>query len=191
MQSLRVRVQTIERAPAASVAEEGEFLAGLVRRSLLPGGEGGEERQLAPVAVAVRGDRTELLDLRPLVKGRVRPSSFLAGLSRSGGTTAGWPRAVGLAGRFQLRAGEHAAPVSVALAFLEWPDCRWWHWQVLLDADGQPLEHAEIRRAAEAGDPLPSGLGRWWSLGRRAGMRIRYRPVPVPQLDPIASPHVH
>jgi hypothetical protein len=95
---------------------------------------------------------------------------------------------VGVAGRFLVRRrDEPGAPV--ALAFLEWPDCRWWHWRTLLDGEGRAVPDSDTIRRAIDGDPLPGGLGRWWSQSRRAGTVVRYGPVDPPATS--ASPLVH
>ncbi|MEQ1507867.1 MAG: hypothetical protein ABMB14_36905, partial [Myxococcota bacterium] len=116
---------------------------------------------------------------------------FLAGLSRSGGAGdeggLGPALAVGLAGRFVYRA-RGVGPSPVGLVFLEWPDCRWWSWRVVLDGAGAPVADSESRYCAVDGDALPGGLGRWWSLGRRSGRTVRYGDV-VPA--PTASALVH
>ncbi len=184
---MQLTVRAIERSATADAASEGEYLADLVRTAL-------ERGSAAPVAVVVRPERTELMDLRTVARSRLGLTPFLAGLSRSEVGGLGAPMAVGIAGTFRHRAPaspSDAPPVPVGLAFLEWSDCRWFHWQVLLGTDGQLQEDTELVRSAEAGDPMPSGLGRWWSLGRRRDMRVRYAsglPSAVPVRE---SPLVH
>ena len=119
-------------------------------------------------------------------------SRFLAGLTRSGSGETDMPVAVGVAGRFMMRVrgSENAAAVPVAIAFLEWSDCRWWHWQLLLGTDGKPMPDGDMHRSADNGDPLPQGLGRWWSLGRRTGVRVQVG-WPSGGVQPSESPLVH
>jgi hypothetical protein len=91
---------------------------------------------------------------------------------------------VGVVGRFGLRRRGAKQPVHVALVFVEWSDGRWWQWQALLAQDGASLlDDTLIEREAELGDPLPDGLGRWWTLARRRNLRVRleaHAPDPAP-----------
>ncbi len=181
MLDLRLRIRAQPRTPGTPEAESAH-LEDLVRRALDAGGA-------APVAVVVQPERAELLELRALVQAGVRVAPFLAGLTRSQPEDAGPALAVGVAGRFQVRRGDRHVPV--ALAFLEWPDCRWSLWQVLVGPDGQVVPDSDVRRRAEDGDALPLGLGRWWSLGRRTNARVRYAGPLRPVLSEPASPLVH
>lgn len=167
---MQLAIRAIERRPASTREAEGTYFADLVQRALAEG-EGPDRG--SPVAVVVRSRRTELVDLKVPRASGVALHGFLAGLTRSNPAGRGLPVAVGVAGRFRLK-GADGAPVPVGVAFLEWPDCGWWHWQVLLDAGGTPLDATVVRRCAEEGDRMPSGLGRWWSLGRRTGVRVHY-----------------
>lgn len=151
----------------------GRWLAGLVRDAARRDADG------APPAAAVLRD-DGVLDLLPLGPALVRDTPLpllLAGLSRSelGGHRA---RAVGLVGRFVLERRSPRGPVKapVLLAFLEWSDCRWVGWRRLVDARGDD-DDDDVERAT-AGDSLPDGLGRWWSLGRRTGVQVRFGPLP-------------
>lgn len=187
MQTLRLPIRVLDRAPESRADAEGEFLAGLVQTSLAddasPGGT-------LPVAVVVRRQHTELLDLRMARATGLSMHGLLAGLTRSSPHGRGLPVAVGVAGRLRYRAPE-GGTVPVAVAFLEWPDCAWWQWQVLLDPDGSPRAETEIRRGASAGDAMPAGLGRWWSLGRRSGVRVNYGPREAPSGHVEESSLVH
>jgi len=174
----RIRIRGLDRTPAPSTEAEGEHLAQLVRRALDAG-------SAAPVAVVVRPQRTDLVALAPLLQRRTAIASFLAALTRSEVDGHALPVAVGVAGRLLLRRGS-GPPVPVAQAFLEWADCRWWQWQVLLDTDGVPLPDTVVHRRAADGDALPRGLGRWWSLGRRTGARLKLQRV-----EDEAPPLVH
>jgi hypothetical protein len=118
---------------------------------------------------------------------------------------------VGIAGRFLLRSGPRrrgqaggaragggpGVPASdgpgvpVGVVFLEWADCRWWHWRAVLGADGRPLEGGETLWRAVDGDALPTGVGRWWSLGRLSGNVVQYAAPDADDLDDRPSPVVH
>lgn len=175
MQQLRLRIRMLARRPTDD-EPEGEHLVALVLDALRKGGAGA-------VAVVVRAERTELVELRGVVEAGVPVQLFLAGLTRSSPEGFGPPCAIGLAGRFIVRPGRPGGGEPglsggpVALAFLEWPDCRWWQWRVVLDAQGRALPDTETRRRAVDGDGLTGGLGRWWSLGRRTGNTVQFGPV--------------
>lgn len=180
MQHLRLRVRVLTRRPADDDDDEGEHLVSLVTDALGRGGAGA-------VAVVVRAERTELVEARGVVEAGLSLPMFLAGLTRSEPEGQGLPCAVGLAGRFRLVRSGGGAPV--ALAFLEWPDCRWWQWRGVLDARGALVPEGETRRRAIDGDSLEGGLGRWWSLGRRHGGVVRFGPAIAPATE--ASSLVH
>jgi hypothetical protein len=183
MVHLRLPIRVLAR-PATDDEACGEHLAGIVQDAIGRGSRGA-------VAVAVREQRLELIELRGVMEAGVAVPMFLAGLTRSSPEGFGPPLAVGLAGRFQFRSGPASAasspPSPVAVAFLEWPDCRWWQWTVMLDSAGQILPDSDMRRRAVDGDPLPGGLGRWWTLGRRTRSTVRFGSPPSP---PVAEPHI-
>ncbi len=187
MPQLQIRIHTL--SPSADPATEGERLRRLVQQAVA-------RAAAAPAAVVVRPGGTEIIELRPVAEAGLSLPLFLAGLTRSeredAGAGAGPPLAVGLIGQLRLRrpSGPAGGSVPVALAFLEWPDCSWWQWQVLLGGDRALLEETEMIRRAEDGDPLPAGLGRWWSLGRRRRLQIRYSAA-SPTIQPLESPLVH
>lgn len=114
---------------------------------------------------------------------------------------------------------QRSAPVAVA--FLEAPDCDWWLWQRFLGVSdgsraagasegagvpdragsvddrapssglGADVAGPEQVLAARRGDALPAGLGRWWSLGRRTGVRVTLTPTSAIAVPAETSPHVH
>jgi hypothetical protein len=182
MVHLRLPIRVLAR-PATDDEACGEHLAGIVQEAIGRGGRGA-------VAVAVREHRLELIDLRGVIEAGVAVPMFLAGLTRSDPAGFGPPLAVGLGGRFQFRTrSSQGSSVSspVGMAFLEWPDCRWWQWTVMLDSAGQILPDSDMRRRALDGDPLPGGLGRWWTLGRRTRSTVRFGSPP----SPVATdPHI-
>ena len=169
---MKLRIQTLPRQPEIDAQREGQHLAHMVQRAL-------QRRVPAPVAVLVRSDRTDLLDLRSVVAAKHSIHAFIAGLSRSklDQNPDSTVVAVGVAGRFTTRQRNAKVSTPVALAFLEWSDCRWWQWQGLLDGNDALVPDSAIERSAEAGDPLPMGLGRWWTLGRKRRLQVHYRRV--------------
>ncbi len=135
-----------------------------------------------PVAVVLRGPRLDLFPLGHAREAGTSPALFIAGLSRSTLINADPVDAVGVAGVFAWRPDRASAPAPVALVFLEWSDCRWWSWRALLSGATPPevRDDTETLQRAVDGDGKPSGLGGWWSLGRRRRMSMH--------LDPMAPP---
>ena len=175
MSSMRVRIRSLERGEPRPDSDEGGRLVELVRRAVHTG-------QAPTTAVVLRPQRVELIGLRPVVEARQPLWRFLAALTRT--ETEGSAEAVGVIGRVGLR-GE-GGRVPAAIVFLEWPDCRWWWWRALLSpTDGQVLTDTETIRCAVEGDPLPRGLGRWWSLGRRQRLAVRLNRLDAPPSDAV------
>ncbi len=143
-----------------------------------------------PAGVIVVRERTvEVMDLAPLAQAGRPLSWMLAGLAGST-TQGGAAEAVGLVGRFQLRRRGTGPAVPVALAFLEWGDGHWWQWQALLAVDRPALvPDTATLRTAEAGDALPDGLGRWWTMQRRSGARLMLTPSEQPPVETSAIVH--
>ena len=173
------RVRVVERRTTGDALAEGPTLLPLVRNMA-------ERDQVAWLAVVVRRERIELLDPRPFVAVPQLVARFMAGLTRSEVPDGGPALAVGLIGNLQVRAapsrnGPRPPLAPVAVAFLEAPNCDWWLWQRFLGLDD--IEDPEQELAGRHGDALPNGLGRWWSLGRRTGVRVqleRLEPAPPP-----------
>ncbi len=163
---MNVRVEVLPR-PTGGDEELGAALVDLVTRAVIRGGA-------PPAGVAGRGDRVDLVGLQ----GIPHIPRFLGALTRSTRADLGSVDVVGLLGALPTvgRGGEAGPPVAVV--FLEWPDCRWWYWRALLGADRKVLlpETATWSRAHD-GDRMPPQLGRWWTLGRRAGLSLAFRPA--------------
>ncbi len=168
---MRLRVRRLQRRPDTIDDDaEGLQLVTLVRRAL----QGGA----APtVAVVIRAQGVDIVELAPLIRAGASLKRFLAALSRST-APGGPPEAVGVIGRVRSRDSSSGPRVPEAMVFLEWSDCRWWHWRALLESDGLTLrDGTETVRSAVEGDRMPPGIGRWWSLGRRLGLKAQLTPV--------------
>ncbi|MEN0063241.1 MAG: hypothetical protein AAGA48_13890 [Myxococcota bacterium] len=167
------RVRMIERQTSGDALLEGETLLPIVRGLAAP-------ERVAWVAVVVRAQRIELIDPRPFAKAGPDVMRFMAGLTRSHPANAGPALAVGIAGTLQLNLqtrNTKSRATPIALAFLEAPDCDWWMWQRFLGMDEEEESEApEQILTARRGDALPNGLGRWWSLGRRARLKVQFEP---------------
>lgn len=61
-----------------------------------------------------------------------------------------------------------------AIAFVEWPDGRWWCSAHPLDSAGQLMEGVEtdLTRAVD-GAPKPAGLGAWFRRARFEGLTLK------------------
>lgn len=189
MVRLQLRMRTLPRGEPLDDQAEGLRLVELVTQSVERGG--------APlVGVVLRGDRLDILGLEVLKEARVGLNWLLAGMTASEQEGVGPVEAVGLMGIVRVRTsptppGEPPPPaVPMAIAFLEWEDCRWWFWRAPIDVNQERvLTDTQVITRAEDGDPLPNQLGRWWSLARRRRMRLRLD-GPEPLAEP-SSPLVH
>lgn len=181
MPGLRIRIGSFPRGEPLPDDGEGERLRDLLLRALSRGAA-------PPVAVVLREHRLDLIELTPLPGPSLH--TLLAGLTRSVVPDGSAVEAVGLLGVFGPATGQ-AAVGGIALAFLEWEDGRWWCWRAAaLPRGGVREDTITVGRAVD-GDRLPDGLGRWWSLGRRARMRLELWPVPEGEPRAEASPLVH
>lgn len=87
-------------------------------------------------------------------------------------------KAVALIGLFRASLPQ-GGPTTRAVTFIEWPDGRWWFWHAGADVDQRVLiDGTDVVKSAMDGDPLPDRLGRWWSLGRRLGVRVEFNVRP-------------
>ncbi len=191
--TLALKMHSLKRDTSGMSDDElGDLLVGYVEKAL-------PERRAPAVATIARPSRVDVLGLKAIIDARIHVNRFLAALTRADtDIDVEEPSAIGVMGTVRIRqpvqAGASKAPpappVPMGVVFLEWPDNRWWLWRTLLDAEGNPVAGTETRTRAVDGDPLPRGFGRWWSLGRRANLRLSMRrasdgtPVPV-------SRHVH
>lgn len=124
-------------------------------------------RRAAPPAVFLFTEReAHLVDLRPVVKDRAQAHRRIAGFAGMEGV-----EALGLVGVLVRR--KRGMPTwRYAVAFLEWPDGRWWlgHRRVMEDGTFSPLFDVEVQRAVD-GAALPGGLGGWFRRARIEGLR--------------------
>lgn len=180
MPTTRIRIGSLPRGEPRADHEEGLRLRDVLLDAL--------SRGPAPlVAVVLRRERVDLVETEPAAAIRLPLHHFLAGLARSETPTGGEVDAVGLMGVARV-----SDAARVALVFLEWPDCRWWSWRAAVEPSGRSVrEDTAMVSAAVKGDRLPDGLGRWWSLARRARIRLGLRPAPPDELRVETSPLVH
>lgn len=173
MPRIRFEVRSWERPPGLITDDQvGQHLVDRVKTAI-----GGGAAPL--VGVVVRASRIDLVELAAPAREGLTVPLTLAVLARSEDPSGAIPQAVGVLGRYELRPRpDQPARAPLAMVFLEWEDCRWWHWRALVDGRDLAGDTESLRRAVD-GDPLPSGLGRWWSLSRRRSLVARLEPAPA------------
>jgi hypothetical protein len=161
----------------------GQELAERVRKAV-------ERRQAPTVALIARPERLDFVGLRTVVEEQLPVQRFIAGLTRAHVDAVGAASAVGVMGTVGARTPDGSGRVPMAVVFLEWPDCRWWYWRALVDPVEQVLraDTETVRRAVD-GDPLPSGFGRWWTVGRHLRRSLRFDGWPPEVADGAAMVH--
>jgi hypothetical protein len=130
------------------------------------------ERGVPPPAVLLlTAEHAHLVDIVPLLKdGEKLDGRGVAGFASVEGVEA--MAAVGV-----LTRRHRGVPSGrFALAFLEWPDGRWWLGRrAVVEAEGprlvlDPLAEVEVERAVD-GASKPGGLGGWFRRVRLEGLR--------------------
>ena len=125
-----------------------------------------------PALLAFFAEEVEQVDIAPLASAdpahRERMLAALAG-GRPG------VEAVALVGVLQVRSGR--AGGRAAVAFVEWPDNRWWTAWRFIDEARRPLGEAAVVRRAVDGWPRPNGVGGWFARARREQLRLNRRPL--------------
>lgn len=181
MSEARLRIRHAPRDPARYPRADDELGLALFDR-VVEAVNRGQPRRVAPrPSLAVLGpelvdwyDVTEVLRL-----GAPRGPLLMSAL-------AGQPEGecAALLGVFNLRRGARTAG-RAAVAYLEWPDNRWWTaWQPL-DHDGALIGEAPAIRRAVDGWPRPGGVGGWFATVRRLGIKPRI------EMQPPADGWVH
>lgn len=167
----RIQVRSMDRHKLEQHGSLGEALQSLAAETA--------EQDATTRMLVVRPRSVDLIDPTPLHAAGVSTPQGLVGMAHSQ-TRHGAVEALGLVGRAQR--GPSGPPE--ALLFLEWPDLRWWWWRAPMAAGRVQRAHA-IVRDARWGDPMPDGLGRWWTRARKTGA---VQPV---SLEPIGVGGVH
>jgi hypothetical protein len=125
-----------------------------------------------PGFFAFRGDEMDRFDLGPLMRApRRRRDMFLAAIA--GRTEIQCVALLGV-----LRMGGAAVPAGgrASVVFVEWPDNRWWSAWAPIPVEGVDEPSELTVRTAEDGWPRPGGMGGWFSLARRTGVRLHVHP---------------
>jgi len=150
----------LEKFPREDLAL-GQALFGMVRDSLKKG-------LPRPVMLVFRDDQVDRFELAEAMKQpKVKRDRLFGAMASMKGV-----ECMALLGVLRLRvAGPAPAPHS-AVAYVEWPDNRWWTAWVPLGRDGKPVKADPEVRTAEEGSPRPAGVGGWFSMARRAGLQL-------------------
>ena len=81
-------------------------------------------------------------------------------------------------GAFRFRGRGPLNGEWVASTFIEWPDNRWWTaWQPI-GPNGALVGDSPQCRFALDGSPRPGGMGGWFALARREGLKLRVQRRP-------------
>ena len=161
---VRTRGTVGPRDPARFPADDkaiGPCLYGLVEAALTHKG------LPRPAVLGLGTDHVEQYDLLPVVRCGADPHRFIAAVAGQDQL-----RLVALVGGVSMRA-RGRPPQQALLAFLEWPDGRWWSGLRPLHEQGLREDWPMQVRCAEDGDPRPPGLGGWWSRARFEQLRLR------------------
>lgn len=164
MPSGTLRIWTVAREDWPADLDAGPWVAGRLEAGLAEGASTGLR------GLVLRDAGLDVVDVDDWRSQPRALHALLAGLTTTA-TEGGPARAVGLLGTGRRRHPAGDAPVGVV--FLEWPDNAWWLWQVNRDPEGLPIPGTALEQGARWGDPLPAGLGRWWSAARRRGIQAR------------------
>lgn len=163
---LRLRIREGPREPRFPHADEalGASVHALLVETLARG--------VPPPALLVfRGDRVQLVELRPILAARRDVHRAIASFCALPGV-----EAIALVGVLSPRRRPGAPgsfepePPRMAVSFVEWADGRWWFAR-------RPVGGADdtITRAVD-GDPRPGGLGGWFQRARFEGLEILLAP---------------
>ena len=125
-----------------------------------------------PSLMVFREEQVDRFDVVPILKSlpphRQRMMAAIGGQAEASCSA--------LVGVFKVRFGRMREPRRAIICFLEWPDNRWWTCWQLVDEDRQLVGEGPIIRRAVDGWPRPGGVGGWYSIVRRTGLKLRMMP---------------
>jgi hypothetical protein len=181
---VQLRVQSFRRGDLpAHRSLESELLA----RLALDVDRGGP---LGGAGLVVRERTVDRVDLGDAVARGLRVQAALGALARTTTDEGGAVEALGWFGRIEAPRSVGSGRVACAAVFLEWEDCRWWLWTARLGPGGVGWDLASVQeRGALEGDPLPAGLGRYWTWARRTRQPLRH--LSASRAEARALPGVH
>jgi hypothetical protein len=179
MSGIRVRVTLARRQPEFVATDEDAFGRSLVDRVIKAVGRG----PLPPAVFLFRKDDVQIVYVAPLLAVAKDPHRVLASLAGQPGV-----EAMAILGRFTQRQ-KGAEPRTLAGAFIEWTDGKWWASWLPVDNEGRliPTDEDEVLRATD-GRPRPGGLGGWFTRARFEGIRADLtRAVPPTRADEVVN----
>jgi hypothetical protein len=125
-----------------------------------------------PSMMVFRPDQIDRFDVVPVLKSeaphRERMMAAIGGQAESS--------CAALVGVFRVRFGPMRQPQRAIICYLEWPDNRWWTCWQLVDEQRALIGEEPIVRRAVDGWPRPGGVGGWYAMVRRTGLRLRMMP---------------
>ncbi len=87
---------------------------------------------------------------------------------------------VAILGAFRFRGAGPLDGEWVGSVFIEWPDNRWWTaWQPIGPERTLVGSGPQVRCATD-GSPRPGGVGGWFALARRHGLKLNLQRTPPP-----------
>ncbi len=163
MAKFKVRLTHVPRDPTFPRADDalGVHLWSMLVAKL----EGGPPR---PALFTFFAEAVQIVDVAPLVAPGIDVHHAFSAFASQ-------PDAEAMAALGVMVRRQHNKVVGqFAVAFIEWPDGRWWSCSRPLNPAGQPLEGAEddIQRAVD-GAPKPGGLGAWFRRARFEGITLK------------------
>lgn len=168
LSSIRLQVRSGARDPLRFPQDDdalGESLFDLFSEAL-------EQGLPRPALLVFRPEQVEQIDALPIM--RLPPPLGMRLMSAAAGQDG--VDCVALVAALTVRTGPRTG-ARAAVVYLEWPDNRWWScWQPMDDRRELLGDEPAVRRAVE-GWPKPGGLGGWFAMARRLGLRLQVRPV--------------
>ena len=130
----------------------------------------------APAVFVLYGDRIDRFPLGPLSDHPVRAQRRLFAAMAGQNDV----ECMAVLGAFRFRGQGPLDGQWVTSVFLEWPDNRWWTaWQPIGPDRSLVGGEPQIRCATD-GSPRPGGVGGWFALARRHGLKLRLQRTPSP-----------
>lgn len=128
-----------------------------------------EKGRPAPVAFVLHRERVDRFSLGGVANtSAATQKRVLAAMAGQEGV-----ECVAVLGAFRFRGSGPMNGQWVASVFIEWPDNRWWTgWQPIAPNRSLVGEGPQVRYAAD-GSPRPGGVGGWFALSRRLGLKLR------------------
>ncbi len=162
----RTGPRDLERLPTDDDAL-GERLFGVLSATL----ERGRPR---PALLVLRPGQVDQVDMSTVLR-HPRPEAWRLVAAFAGQQDV---ECVALVGALRVRARGVPKPAPALVLYVEWPDNRWWTAWRFFDRERALLGEEPLVRRAVDGWPRPSGMGGWFSLARRTGVKLKVERPP-------------